>query len=70
MSVEIRRTIYGVITEANLVQQIVETDEPGHLGFHCLRGPVRAKGGKVGDRVKLEYRVTPQWGLWFAEVVE
>lgn len=29
-----------------------------------------AKGGKVGDRVELEYRSTRSLGLWYAKVLK
>lgn len=45
-------------------------DAPRHLQVHHLSFMTRAKDAKVGDKVELEYRTGPSYGLWFAKKVQ
>lgn len=62
------RVKYGtmVADDARLRKQVVlgEDGETHYLAY----GLDAAKGAKVGDRIKLEYRATRSLGLWYGSV--
>lgn len=57
----------GKITAIEHGRQTVVTDD-GET-FHLTPGHDAARGGRVGDRVELEYRSTPRLGLWYGRVI-
>ena len=50
------------VSDDRRIQQV--KDDEGQV--HWLRGVLKAKGAKPGDRVKLEYMVSFGSGLWYA----
>lgn len=64
------RILNGTITEISKHTQRVETDSGDHNSVIFMRGINYIQGGKVGDKVVLEYRTGPSYGLFFGEVVE
>lgn len=67
MTLPARRVKYGVLVELLAHRQHVITDDGEH--YWLTPGWDAAAGGKVGDRIELEYRATPSLGLWYGKVI-
>lgn len=55
--------LLGVVVGVGQYVTVECANAPEHLKTMSLV-PWQARSAKVGDRVKLEYRVTPSSGLW------
>jgi len=68
----VRGPLHGTIRSVDKFhRQVVDVEtDIVHLRVMHLHGPDRAKGGRPGDRVRLEYRHMAGAHLWFATVVQ